>query len=233
MWKLLACVSNEVKRLENNHHCLLCFKGPIRIFWIAAIGKIHSLWPSWRLWNDHGSNSGLELDRLDFTFAAVDGLSAAFPPPLKKHLELLSFPYFKSRQCFIYRPRKIWNPGRRHLLLVDFREMNPSRWLRHLTRADVTRSIWLMVLILKKHLAFGSGYPWDVVDNSSPQFWSRRIAKPWQCCCRYVQAKVEQRPSKPTELKEPYTHSYPLKVRNQHYTVENLISFLYYTLKKH
>ena len=84
MWKLLACVSNEVKRLENNHHCLLCFKGPIRIFWIAAIGKIHSLWPSWRLWNDHGSNSGLELDRLDFTFAAaVDGLSAAFPPPLK------------------------------------------------------------------------------------------------------------------------------------------------------
>ena len=110
MWKLLACVSNEVKRLENNHHCLLCFKGPIRIFWIAAIGKIHSLWPSWRLWNDHGSNSGLELDRLDFTFAAVDGLSAAFPPPLKKHLELLSFSYFKSRQCFIYRPRKIWNP---------------------------------------------------------------------------------------------------------------------------
>ena len=28
----IACVSNEVKRLENNHHCLLCFKGPIRIF---------------------------------------------------------------------------------------------------------------------------------------------------------------------------------------------------------
>ena len=29
----IACVSNEVKRLENNHHCLLCFlKGQLEFF---------------------------------------------------------------------------------------------------------------------------------------------------------------------------------------------------------